>query len=98
MKRDRGTAHTKVLTAIFLCLVNTYEITQRYNEKKTETITKLTIHEEDQVHTDVHFSFPLLLIYFVCVIYILVMQCFLVGYREICHPSLVFSLWKRAFR
>lgn len=30
--------------------------------------------------------------------YILVIQCFLVGYREICHASLVFSAYIQAFR
>ena len=30
--------------------------------------------------------------------YILVMQCFRVGYRGICHASLVFSVYTRAFR
>ena len=30
--------------------------------------------------------------------YILVMQCFRVGYRGICHASLVFSVYTRTFR
>ena len=34
-----------------------------------------------------------------CIVsYILVLQCFRVGYRGICHASLVFSVYTRAFR
>ena len=32
------------------------------------------------------------------VVYVLVFQCFRVGYRGICHASLVFSIYTRAFR